>query len=159
MNPDPASLDNLRDIFEPGPVSWWPPAVGWWFVLAAILFVLVVMAYRAWQQWRANAYRRAALRELRAATSVAAISAILKRTALCAYPRTQVASLSGAAWCGWLVETSGLEISESVIRCLTSGVYGADVPEERRALADFAVNWIRSHGRGRSSSGAPSPFA
>ena len=39
-----------------------------------------VVAFRAWRTWRANAYRRAALRELAAATSVAVIAEILKRT-------------------------------------------------------------------------------
>ena len=43
MNPDPASLENLRHIVQPAPVPWWPPAPGWW-LLALILIGLLVWA-------------------------------------------------------------------------------------------------------------------
>ena len=114
MNNDPASLENLRDIVVPPPVPWWPPAPGWWIVFAMLLVTVAVFGFRAWRSWHANAYRRQALRELRGVTSVAKIAEILKRTALGAYPRTDVASLSGTAWCQWLEETGGRPVPENV---------------------------------------------
>ena len=107
MNPDPASLANLRDIVTPPPVPWWPPAPGWWFLLSALGLIAVLVAVHGWRRWRADAYRRAALRELCAAESVASIAELLKRAALAASPRTQVASLTGSAWVKWLAETGG----------------------------------------------------
>ena len=67
MNPDPGSLDNLRDIVELPAVSWWPLAPGWWIVIALVAVIAAVNGMRAWKQWKANAYRRAALEELRSA--------------------------------------------------------------------------------------------
>ena len=55
MKPDPASLENLRDIAVPPPVPWWPPAPGWWVVMAVLAIAVIVVAFRA---WRAMASKR-----------------------------------------------------------------------------------------------------
>ena len=52
MNPDPASLANLRDIVEPPPVPWWPPAPGWWFLLTVLGLIAILVALRAYRRWR-----------------------------------------------------------------------------------------------------------
>ncbi len=41
--PDPAALP-LRDIHLPGAVSAWPPAPGWWVLLALVMVALIVLA-------------------------------------------------------------------------------------------------------------------
>ena len=64
-NPDPSSLDNLFDIVVPPPVSWWPPEPGWYVVGGLAIALTVWAAWRGWERWRAAAYRRAALAELR----------------------------------------------------------------------------------------------
>ena len=144
MNTDPASLDNLRDVFEPHPVGWWPMAPGWWVVFFILTVVAGVLAVRGWQRWQANAYRRAALQELESATGVAAIADILKRTALCVWPRNQVASLSGSAWCSWLGMTGGTDVPDSVALALTRDVFSNSAGDTHQ-LAEFAGNWIKNH--------------
>jgi hypothetical protein len=99
---DPLSLENLHDIVVPDPVSWWPPATGWWVLLAAVLVAVTLVALRIYRSRRANAYRRAALRELETVGSPAQLLALLKRVALVTYPREMIASLSGAAWLEFL---------------------------------------------------------
>lgn len=138
------SLDRLQDIVEAPSVGWWPPAPGWWVVAAGALVVVGIAGMRAWQSWQANAYRRAALQELDTATTVAAVAGILKRTALAAWPRANVASLSGAAWCAWLRQTASAELPQDVAETLSSGVYRADQKASQPLLA-FAGRWIRDH--------------
>jgi uncharacterized protein DUF4381 len=113
---DPTSLENLFDIVAPPPVPWWPPAPGW-FVVGGVLLVLVFWgARRAWGRWRAAAYRRAALAEWRQLKTRATdpghreialrhLPELVKRTALAAFPREAVASLSGMEWLRFLDRT------------------------------------------------------
>jgi len=145
MNSDPASLANLRDIATPPPVPWWPLAPGWWMLLTMLGMIMVLMSVRGWQRWRGDAYRRAALRELRGTEDVASIAALLKRAALAACPRTQVASLSGSAWVKWLAETGGRPIPAAVSEALTVGAYRGSQSADVSEVAAFAAEWIRMH--------------
>jgi uncharacterized protein DUF4381 len=113
---DPTSLENLFDIVAPPPVPWWPPAPGW-LVVGGVLLVLAFWgAWRAWRRWLAAAYRRAALAEWRQLRTQAAdpgrreaalrhLPELVKRTALAAFPREAVASLSGETWLRFLDRT------------------------------------------------------
>jgi hypothetical protein len=145
MNPDPASLGNLRDIVTPPPVPWWPPAPGWWLLLILLGLAVVVAALRGWRRWRANAYRRAALRALRDADSVASVAEILKRAALMATLRTRVAPLHGSAWVQWLASTGGRTVPPAVSQILSSGMYNEAGLANVKELTDFVAQWIRSH--------------
>jgi hypothetical protein len=147
MNADPASLDNLRDIVEPAAVSWWPLASGWYILFAILLTVCVALAYRAWRNWRANTYRRAAQLELQLATDIAQVSEVLKRTALVAFPRTDVASLAGAAWSDWLGQTIGEQVPAPVRESLTLGVYAETEGTNVADVSAFAAHWIQQHTR------------
>ncbi len=105
---DPADLSRLADLTVPPPVPWWPPAPGWWILAAALVAALAILTSIAVCRYRRNGYRRAALAELAVIgavadpTSAAAVSAVLKRVALVAYPRSDVAGLTGAAWLAFL---------------------------------------------------------
>ena len=86
-------------------------------------------------------------RELQAATSAAEVAEILKRTVLVAYPRADVAALSGSAWCRWLAETIGKPLPAPIAEALTAGVFSRRTDVRNTEVTTFAVDWIRNHRR------------
>ena len=100
MNNDPTSLDKLHDLALPTEIPWWPLAPGWHFVITLLILTSLWLAWRCWSKWQANAYRRAALRELASAQDLTSIAVILRRTALAIAPRELVVSKTGADWLG-----------------------------------------------------------
>jgi hypothetical protein len=145
MNEDAASLDRLHDIITPPPIPWWPPAPGW-YVLTAILLVLVLgLVLRFWRRWRANAYRREALRALDSAADVAAIAALLRRTALAENPRAEIAPLTGNAWFDWLAARSPEPVPPAIREQLVNGSYATSTASDLTTLRAWAARWIVAH--------------
>ncbi len=155
MNPDPGSLENLRDLAVPAPVAFWPPAPGAWIVLAGLAAMLALVLRDLLKRHRANAYRRAALAELDAlaaspqpdARAIERVSEVMKRAALAAFPREQVARLSGARWTDFLVESGGGKLDAPAMRRLLCQAYGArgSGSEDVRRLIGQARIWIAEH--------------
>jgi hypothetical protein len=151
VNGDP--LTQLRDIHLPPPVSWWPPAPGWW-LLALLLLALLGAGLLWWlRRRRRNAYRRAALAELRQlqrieepAAFARAVNALLKRTALAASPPQPVAPLFGADWLAFLDSCLRRPcFTEPALRELGTCHQPQHVPPAPEALARAATHWIRRH--------------
>lgn len=158
---DAAGLDRLHDIVVPPPVAWWPPAPGWYLLAALAGALIVLLLVRQVNLWRANAYRRAALVELRDLSKADAASTqprtalreaaeILKRTALVAAPRQHVARLSGHPWIDWLDRHGGGSVFPgNVARLLEHTVYESDesdLPEESLRNTITAIEaWIVHH--------------
>ncbi len=156
MSGDPGDLANLRDLSIPAPVSFWPPAPGIWIALAALAAVLAIVLWRWVLRYRAAAYRRAALAELReiaaaigsgdgdAATRV---SAVMKRVAMVEYGRERVASLTGKAWLDFEADI-GAGSDTSAIRTLLADArdgHGKADPAELRLMVAQAVRWVGHH--------------
>ena len=106
---DPSSLQNLNDIVLPAAVDWWPLAMGWYVLIGIVLISVAWFGYQSIQYRLKNRYRREALRQLqmleanlqndaKRAASLRQLPVLLKRTALSAYSRTDVASLAGNDW-------------------------------------------------------------
>jgi len=146
MNEAATSLDRLHEIVLPPEVSWWPLAPGWYVVGGILLVLLLVLFHRAWKRWRANAYRRAALRELASVNDAAGIAELLRRTALAAAPRPLIAAMTGTAWLDWLTDQCPEAMPDAVREQLTAGVYARRAKQdELRVLRDYAVHWIARH--------------
>ena len=146
MNDSAINLDRLHDILLPPEVPWWPVAPGWYVVVGILLVLILVLAHRAWKRHRANAYRRAALRELAVAQDLPAIAELLRRTALAVAPRDEIATMTGNAWLDWLTSQSPEAIPDAVRDQLTAGVYDQRVPDrELTPLRNFAARWIAHH--------------
>lgn len=164
MSSDPADLSNLKDLALPPPAGWWPWAPGWWILTAALLvaFILLVLSWH--RRYRANAYRRAADRALADLATAARtttdrallatqISELLKRTALVAFPRAQVAGLSGQAWLAFLDRTArGTRFTREPANALPQLCLGAaGNPDTIDAALANARRWIRTHHRPETS--------
>ena len=163
MNPDP--LSDLRDWHLPDPVSWWPPAPGWW-LLAGLILLGLWLAIRGGRRWRRqSSSTRAALRQLDALGKalardgdqrrfVVGVSQLLRRLALVRFPREQVAGLSGDAWLGFLDATGGGgSFAQGAGRVLAESAYRADAAFDAEfdpaQLSRIAVGWIHANRKRR----------
>ena len=99
-------LDLLEPVPEPERVAMVPQTSGWVVLGLAGGLGGVWGAVTLVRHYRSNAYRRAAVAELNALSrngeNPAHIAVLLRRTALAAYPRDQVASLHGDSWLRFL---------------------------------------------------------
>ncbi len=153
------ALNGLQEIPLPPPVSYRPATVGWAVVGALVLAIVADAASRAWRRWQANAYRRAALRELTAiearlgasatdARAAAELPALVKRTALACFPRERVASASEDEWLAFLDRTcppGGFVTGPG--KLLPRLAYASDRPSdgELRDLTTLVRHWIEKH--------------
>ncbi len=144
----PQLLDLLHDIVMPEPVAMTPQTIGWVVVAAWLAALLIISAVHAGLRWRRNRYRREAVQaldRLRGDKQAApAIALIVKRTALTAYPRADVAQLYGAEWAAFLRRT--VPKDSKVDRHadeLAMAAYRPDI--DAAALIDPARRWVRAH--------------
>lgn len=159
---DPASLQNLNAIVLPAPVDWWPLAYGWYVVFGIVLIAIGWFGYRWVQHWISNRYRRAALQELQLLAEdiqsevkrdacLRQIPILLKRTALSAYPREQVASLSGQDWFDFLNSNARKpSFTASTLNTLdkisySSGELGEIDTQAITALLNASRQWLNHH--------------
>ena len=133
-----ASLSNLRDIVLQAEPGLWPVAPGMWLLLSVLLSLLVWVLWTQYDRRKRNAYRRAGLVLLPEVQTIYELSVLLKRVALAAFPREQVASLHGDAWVAFLRETCpAVDLS---------GLLSSDVEQDAgNDLKQMAAIWIRSH--------------
>lgn len=132
---------------EPPTISMWPatPLAKGFCVLLLLLFLFFI--WRQIQRYRANAYRRAALANLQQSEGdIAQIAEILRRTALAAYPRAQVAALTGEDWLHFLNQHYPKNAFDGEVgRALLQGPYRKGATEHPSALAQAAQDWIQHH--------------
>lgn len=160
--PDPASLQNLNDIVLPEAATWWPLANGWYFLFGLLLVFLAWFIYTSIQHRIKNRYRRAALHQLHLLAQevnktgkrdsvLRQIPILLKRTALTAYPRRQLASLTGKSWHDFLNSKSGTPwFTESICHSLDHISYSVGNldtvdAEAVSELLKACKHWLKHH--------------
>ncbi len=147
----------LRDIHLPEPVSWWPPAPGWWG-LALLLLLLAGLFLWGRALYRRGRLRREARRALQRIERqyrahrddrqlAADLSVLLRRVALSEYPRAEVAGLTRDAWLGFLDEgVAGSRFQKAFTtgagRALAEAPYRATADLEGPALLRLCAAWI-----------------
>ena len=144
MQDDAASLSNMRDIVLPPPVSWWPLAPGWWLLGLVVITLAAICTFRWVASYRRAAYRRTARRQLQTARTLMEVEMVLRQTAIAAYPRREIASLTGQTWIHWLSAQSGLNVPDEVGLALTESVYRS-VESDPEPARQFVASWIDQH--------------
>jgi len=161
-------MNELRDIHVTMGNPWWPPAIGWWLLLGAVV-AIIVLAWRfraTWRlhipipmvtlgDWRWDAGR--ALRRLRREADsgplkvrAAALSELLRRIAMARHGRGACAGLHGQDWLDWLSghDPAGFDWRKQG-QLLISAPYAPDRADsgseaELARLIDAAEPWITS---------------
>jgi hypothetical protein len=145
----------LKELPLAEPVSWWPQTSGWAVLAALVLAGLVWAGHKLWCRYERNAYRRQGLASLEAmASDIGAprdLPFLLRKSALQAASRHDVAGLRGDDWIGWLNASAGRtrfrpEDGEMLARLTYAGqsdeMFDAAAVEH---LIAASKDWMRSH--------------
>jgi Domain of unknown function (DUF4381) len=158
MQPTSSPLDQLADIHLPDGVSWWPLAPGWWILLALLL--IAISGFFIWRNRKQqNYYRVIAQHQLtgiyadyqqtqNAGAYLQALSQLLRRTALTAYPHSFNASIKGNDWLNWLDSVCPAlteKFSGELGQSLLSSAYQKNPQLDVSGLHQLSSQWINLH--------------
>lgn len=90
-------LAQLKDIHLPEQVHQWPISIGWWLLLASMIFVISLACIKYIKQRRLTAVKRQAITQLEKNQNLTTIQcvSILKWTCMHYYSRQDIAALHG----------------------------------------------------------------
>jgi hypothetical protein len=142
-------LKQLAPAHAPTPPGWWPLAPGWWVLAALVLLSVAAAIY--WYRRKPNRLRRAALRELQQleahahddAHLASALQDLLRRYAIAAFGREQVAHLSGNAWLAFVVAHGGNALAGEAGESLLRAAYGSRMLNDRAPWLQGARDFLR----------------
>lgn len=154
QTPDP--LAGLKDIHLPEPISWWPPAPGWWFLTIIVMLAVGFGSFFLWQRIKKNRYRKEGLKkldniflkvhEMEKKVFLQEISKIMRRVAIQSYGREKVSSLTGGKWLKFLDETGATsQFSEGEGIAFGTALYQADCKIDEGKIYTLARKWIKGH--------------
>ncbi len=144
----------LKDIHLPEPITWWPPAPGWWLLVVLSLLACYAIFLVFKQFKKQNAFKTAGKMLLAIkhqqhedpVQTLVAVSALLRRVAISIDARSEVASLSGQAWLSYLDKTfKDAPFSNGVGRCLADAQYRPVVAEDTDfdELFKLCERWLK----------------
>ena len=160
---DPTSLQLLHDIVTPAPTPWLPPAPGWYALGFCLLLLLTWFSIKQYQAWQRDRYRRESLVILTQIEKGLAdpdqyqqllpqLPLLVKRTALAAYGRDLVASLSGTDWLAFLDKTGSTNLftkgnGQLLVDCsFQPAIWFATLSNEQvRGLFKAVHDWVGTH--------------
>lgn len=150
-------LDRLADITMPESIPYIPQTLGWHLLAGALVISIAAGTWLFRRRRRATRYRWEALRALDRIGVAAgpdekfaeALSEVVRRTALAAFPRTRVASLYGTDWLAFLDRTYGGDgFTAGPGRVLLTAPFGGPAEIDRNAMLALARMWIARHRTG-----------
>lgn len=98
-------LAELHDIVAAPPAHWWPLAPAWYLVALLLFAVLIIVVRASWRWSQRRRIRNAALKVLqRPLTDLNAITLLLKQACLGYFSAAHIAPLTGPAWFSFLTQ-------------------------------------------------------
>ena len=154
-------LNQLADIHLPEPVSYWPPAPGWWVLAVLLLIGLVIFARYLMAKRERQKICQHAVAELDRCferlgqTSdsldkaqlhyVNEVNSVLRRVALVHFPDSNVAGLGGSAWVDFIREKGDSSLlNEDIAAALSHGRFQTRCDVDADDLNALGQAWIRS---------------
>lgn len=145
-------LSQLRDIDGLDAIAWWPPAPGWWLMLATFVLMGMALWYFMRRSAKPPAWKRqvlSALSDLRRETDnkrkAALLSALLRQMAMERHGRRACAGLEGSAWLDWLAQHDPAQFDwRKKGKVIVEAPYApaSPSPQELDPLIDAAEKWV-----------------
>jgi uncharacterized membrane protein len=151
-------LHGIDEVILPESISLIPQTIGWKIVGVLLIAYILWRSFLAWRLWQKNWYRREGLQVLAKIKSVvdggktnavSQLPALLKSVALQAYPRGEVAQLSGQLWLDFL-DSKLVDKKFNAANALLMVAYSPMdswqlSAEDVQTLFLSCENWISSH--------------
>lgn len=146
----------LKDIHLPDPVSWWPPALGWWLLVIAALVLL-------WITWKSikivvryvqkQKLRRFALKQLQiiqdryqterdAGVALRSLSELIRRIAITFFDDPGIPGKVGADWVAWLSKWVKEDHDRQLFSLLEDTPYRPSIDIDPEPLFKASRHWI-----------------
>ncbi len=142
-------LSGLRDVIYPPEPSWWPPAIGWWLMLALVL-ALTAVSYQLLKILRQRSKTVKLMRRMESINLLdpheasAQLSILMRRIAITRYPRETVAGLTGYAWLEFLDRSGDTDqFTKGPGKWLVSAPYSNNDGFEVESLVQVCQNWMK----------------
>lgn len=163
MKPNVPSIDQLKEIALPAPVSYAPQTWGWWALLAVLGLSALIIGARYYWQWRRDRYRREALVRLTQLQqrsddlhALRELPELLKRVALSMpsrhnTPLVGVAALSREDWQAFLQRQikqplpADFSQQMALLAYAPASTLRALPAEQRQHLFDTCKLWVEHH--------------
>jgi hypothetical protein len=159
-------LAQLADIHLPEPVSFWPPAPGWWILAILLLTTVAWVSSKGFIASKRRKIKAQALVELdRCYRSYAAdfenssgidgnrvklsfvneANSVLKRVALVHFPGAAVAGLGGPQWVDFIRDNGeSALLTTEIADALSHGRFQTKLEINVDEMNNFAAQWIAS---------------
>ncbi len=153
MNLPSQSPANLRDIHLPDAISWWPPAIGWWILLALIILAFIFipklyrrMAYTPLKKVANNTFQNIVDKYNESNNNsnfVNETSQFLRQTAMSYCGREEIAQLTGDQWVQALNNiTEQDHFNDNIKQSLLNAPYQKNINIDVELLIESVQNWL-----------------
>ena len=153
MNNPAQNTDSLRDIHLPDAISWWPPAIGWWILLALVIaaFIFIPKLYRRVTYTPLNKVANITFKNIidefkvnnNDSDFIRATSQFLRQTAMSYCGRDEVAQLTGEKWVQALNNITKQEhFTPDLKQSLVNAPYQKNISIDAEQLIDAVQNWL-----------------